>query len=232
MARRKKEGPSPPTSPGWMTTYGDLMSLLLVFFILLLSFSSMEIVKFREAMGSLKGGEGFFEPNSGSALITEPPSPESSDFESALEELVDTLEENELSDQVKVYWDKRGVRFVMQNQVLFLPGKSEIKERYLEVLDLILGVVTTLQVQELQIEGHTDNQPIATQRFPSNWELSCARAVSVLRYIEAKKILEPRLLVAYGYGEFRPDVPNSSPENRSRNRRVELYVLKEPVPLP
>jgi len=227
MARKKAKAPEPPTSPGWMTTYGDLMSLLLVFFILLISFSTMEIVKFREAIGSLKGGEGFFEPMSGSAIIEEPPSPENADFEEALEVLIEKLQEKELSDQVKIFWDSRGVRFVLQDEVLFSPGQSRIRTRYLEVLDLILGVVETIPVEEFQIEGHTDNQPIATERFPSNWELSVARSVSVLRYVEAKNLMEPRRLAAHGYGEFRPDVPNDSPKNRSRNRRVELYVLKQ-----
>jgi chemotaxis protein MotB len=230
MARKKVKAPEPPTSPGWMTTYGDLMTLLLVFFVLMISFSTMEVVKFREAIGSLKGGEGFFDPMSGSAVIEEPPSPENADFEEALDQLVEELQEKSLGDQVKIYWDSRGVRFVLQDQVLFMPGKSQIRGTYLNVLDLVLNVVQTLPVEEFQIEGHTDNQPIMTERFPSNWELSAARALSVLRYVEGKRIMEPRKLVAHGYGQYSPDVPNDSPGNRAKNRRVELYVLKHKQP--
>ena len=76
MARKKSKAPSAPTSPGWMTTYGDLMSLLLVFFILLVSFSTMEIVKFRKAMGSMRGGEGVLSPNTGNTIVEMPVSPE------------------------------------------------------------------------------------------------------------------------------------------------------------
>jgi chemotaxis protein MotB len=226
MARSKSKPPEAPTAPGWMTTYGDLMSLLLVFFILLVSFSTMEIVKFRKAMGSLRGGEGVMEPNTGQTVI-EREAVESEEFEEALDELIEKLEELQLTDEVRVYWDSKGVRFVLQDEVLFPPGRAEIQPRYLNVLELIIGVIQTLKVEELQVEGHTDDTPIYTQRFPSNWELSVARAVSVLRYMESTRIVEPRRLAAHGYGEFRPYVPNDSPANKAKNRRVELYVLKQ-----
>lgn len=229
MARKKSKAPTAPTSPGWMTTYGDLMSLLLVFFILLVSFSTMEVVKFREAMGSLRGGEGFFEPSKGMSVI-EQEGMESEDFESALEELVEKLQELDLTEQVRVYWDTRSVRFVLQDEVLFPPGRSEIQPRYLEVLDLVISVIRTLAVEELRVEGHTDNTPIRTQRFPSNWELSVARAVSVLRYVETEQVVPERKLAALGYGEFRPYVPNDSVGNKAKNRRVEIYVLKQNRP--
>jgi len=226
MARSKSKPPEAPTAPGWMTTYGDLMSLLLVFFILLVSFSTMEIVKFRKAMGSLRGGEGVMEPNTGQTVI-EREAVESEEFEEALDELIEKLEELQLTDEVRVYWDSKGVRFVLQDEVLFPPGRAEIQPRYLNVLELIIGVIQTLKVEELQVEGHTDDTPIYTQRFPSNWELSVARAVSVLRYMESTRIVESRRLAAHGYGEFRPYVPNDSPSNKAKNRRVELYVLKQ-----
>jgi chemotaxis protein MotB len=227
MARKKSAPPQPPTSPGWMTTFGDLMSLLLVFFILLVSFSTMEIVKFRMAMGSLRGGEGVLEPNTGLAAVKETPiSPESEEFEAALSELVEKLEELQLTEQVRVYWDKSGVRFVLQDEVLFPPGRAEIQPRYLEVLELIVGVVRTLRIEELQVEGHTDDTPIRTERYPTNWELSTARAVTVLRYLQALDVVPPRRLVAHGYGEYRPYVPNDTPANKAKNRRVEIYTLK------
>ncbi len=226
MARSKSKPPEAPTAPGWMTTYGDLMSLLLVFFILLVSFSTMEIVKFRKAMGSLRGGEGVMEPNTGQTVI-EREAVESEEFEEALDELIEKLEELQLTEEVRVYWDSKGVRFVLQDEVLFPPGRSEIQPRYLNVLELIVDVIKTLKVEELQVEGHTDDTPIRTQRFPSNWELSVARAVSVLRYMESTRIVEERRLAAHGYGEYRPYVPNDSPSNKAKNRRVELYVLKQ-----
>jgi len=209
-----------------MTTYGDLMSLLLVFFILLVSFSTMEIVKFRKAMGSMRGGEGVLSPNTGNTIVEMPVSPESQEFEAALDELVEMLEEQELSEHVRVYWDSQGVRIVLQNEILFRPGRANIRSQFLPVLDAVITVIKTLPVEELQIEGHTDDTPIHTERYPSNWELSVDRAISVLRYVEDKRILPQRKLVALGYGEFRPYLPNDSAENKAKNRRVEFYVLK------
>jgi chemotaxis protein MotB len=223
---KKPDAPEPPTSPGWMTTYGDLMSLLLVFFILLVSFSTMEIVKFRQAIGSMRGGSGVLDPSSGSSMIEEPQSPENADFEEALTELIEELEEQEIADAVNVYWDSKGVRFIMQDKVLFNPGSAKIKTTFLKTIDAVISVMGTLSIEEIQIDGHTDNFPIATAKYPSNWELSVARAVAMLRYVEIANIVPKRKLVAKGFGEYRPTVPNDSVENRSKNRRVEIYVLK------
>ncbi len=225
---KKKEPPKmeAPTAPGWMATYGDLMSLLLVFFILLVSFSTMEIVKFRKAMGSMKGGTGFMEPDAGSSAIETDPI-ESEAFEEALEQLIEQLEQSEMADKLNVYWDTEGVRIVMQDAILFNPGRSEIKAQFYPILDGVIGMISSMQVAEVRVEGYTDDVPISTIRFPSNWELSVARATSVLRYIEATNVLEPRKLAAVGFGEYRPDVPNDSVENRGRNRRVEIYILKQ-----
>ena len=226
MGKKKPPKMESPTAPGWMATYGDLMSLLLVFFILLVSFSTMEIVKFRKAMGSMKGGVGFLEPDAGTAAVESMPI-ESEAFEEALDELIEQLEESAMADKLNVYWDTEGVRIVMQDAILFNPGRSEIKAQFYPILDGVIQIIRSMDVAEVQVEGYTDDVPINTIRFPSNWELSVARATSVLRYIEASEVLEARKLAAVGYGEFRPDVPNDSVENRGRNRRVEIYILKQ-----
>lgn len=223
--------PKELTAPGWMATYGDLMSLLLVFFILLVSFSSMEVVKFRQAMGSLQGGEGFFDPNTSLSPVELETQNGTSDqeFFGAVEDMVEELENQEISNnQVQVFWDKTSVRFVMQDQVLFEPGTSQLRPQFVPVIEAVLKVLGSYPVEELRIEGHTDDTPISNARYPSNWELSVDRATRVLRFIEARGEYEPRKLVAVGFGEFRPAVPNDSPENRARNRRVELFASRRP----
>lgn len=222
--------PEQQTAPGWMATYGDLMSLLLVFFILLVSFSSPEISKFRQAVGSLKGGEGFFDPNSSMSPVPleAPEGSTDQEFYGAVDRMVEELTQQDIVDQVQVFWDKNGVRFVMQDQVLFEPGTSELRPQFVPVIEAVMKVLRTYPVEELRIEGHTDNTPISSARYPTNWELSVDRATRVLRYVEAASIWEPRRLVAVGFGEFRPAVPNNSDGNRSRNRRVELYAARRP----
>jgi len=200
MGRTPPKSVESPTAPSWTTTYGDLMSLLLVFFVFLAAFSSIDITQYRQAQEAVKGGSGVLDKQD---AVVAPTLPESPEFTQALEELGETLREQKLDRQVRVFWDQQGVRIVLQDSILFAPG------------------------QAVQVQGHTDDLPISTARFPSNWELSSARATSVLRYLEQTSGLPARKLVAQGYGEFRPLVPNSSMGNRAQNRRVELYVVRQ-----
>lgn len=224
MPRRPPQSVEVPTAPFWTTTYGDLMSLLLVFFVLLAAFSSIDITQYRSAQKAIQGGSGVMKEQDSAV---EPVLPESPEFQSAMEDLGEKLGEAKLDRQVRVFWDKEGVRFVLQDQILFAPGQAELNPEHLAVLDAVIAVVRTLQVVELQVEGHTDDVPISSARFPSNWELSSARAVSLLHYLERAQVVPSRKLVAEGYGQHRPLVPNTSPANRAQNRRVELYALRK-----
>jgi chemotaxis protein MotB len=224
MARRASRPVELPTAPFWSLTYGDLMSLVLVFFVFLAAFSSIDITHYRQAQQAMKGGQGVL--NQGDAVI-ETTLPETREFQEAMQDLGEQLQEAKLDRQVRVFWDKQGVRFVLQDAILFPPGEAGLSPAYLNILDAVVAVVRTLNVAELQVQGHTDDVPISTPQFPSNWELSSARAVSVLHYLERARLVPQRKLVAEGYGEHRPMVPNSSPENRAQNRRVEIYVLKQ-----
>lgn len=224
MGRTPPKSVESPTAPIWTTTYGDLMSLLLVFFVFLAAFSSIDVTQYRQAQEAVKGGSGVLDKQD---AVVAPTLPESPEFTQALEELGETLREQKLDRQVRVFWDQQGVRIVLQDSILFAPGQAELQPAYLSVLDAAVALLRGLNVAEVQVQGHTDDLPISTARFPSNWELSSARATSVLRYLELTSGLPARKLVAQGYGEFRPLVPNSSPGNRAQNRRVELYVVRQ-----
>lgn len=223
MPRRSPQPVESPTAPFWSLTYGDLMSLLLVFFVLLAAFSSIDITQYRDAQKAMKEGDGVLKEQDSAVESVLPESPE---FQTAMEELGATLGEAKLDRQVRVFWDKQGVRFVLQDGILFAPGQAELRPEHLAVLDAVLQVVRTLKIVELQVQGHTDDVPISSVRYPSNWELSSARAVALLHYLERAQVVEPRKLVAEGYGQFRPLVPNTSDANRAQNRRVELYALR------
>jgi chemotaxis protein MotB len=97
-----------------------------------------------------------------------------------------------------------------------------LRSEAFEVLDGVMGSLKDLP-NEVRVEGHTDNLPIKSSLFPSNWELSAARATAIIRYFESKG-MDPRRMSAVGYGEWRPVVRNDSPENRQKNRRVEIFV--------
>jgi len=229
VTRRSPRPLEPPTAPFWTTTYGDMMSLVLVFFVFLAAFSSIDITQYRTVQQSVKsaGGKGVLKPEIGGALVEMPRLPESREFQDAMQELGEEMRRADLGRQVRVFWDKQGVRFVLQDAILFPPAEAALGARYLAVLDRVIGVIRTLDLTEIQVEGHTDDTPIRTERFPSNWELSSARAVSVLHYLEQKGAAPPRQLVANGYGQYRPLVPNSSDANRAQNRRVEIFVRRK-----
>ena len=112
----------------------------------------------------------------------------------------------------------------IMEQALFKEGSADLESRAQQTLDLVGSQLRNME-NHVRVEGHTDNKPISTKRFPSNWELSSARATEVVRYFVNNYEISPTRLSALGYGEFRPMVPNNTAENRAKNRRVDIVVL-------
>jgi chemotaxis protein MotB len=213
--------------PEWVVTFGDMMSLLLTFFILLVSFSTIQEAKFQEAIGSLKGAFGVLKalpsvPLNQEILRVQGVEEAMAGLEEKLVEFREGLEKIQKSDKVEISRTEHGLAIRLDQEALFDSGKSELHPEALPILD---GIVETLVSfpNAVRIEGHTDNLPIHSELFPSNWELSAARATAVLRRLQAGGI-DPRRLSATGLGEWRPVANNDSPENRQRNRRVEIFM--------
>ncbi len=227
MAKRKPPEDDDITAPGWVVTYGDLMSLLLVFFVLIVSFSTTERVKFRKAMGSLKGGTSFLDPNTGSSPVTmDEFMNQEQELETAIGELVEMLEAMEMETMADYYQDERGIRFVLKSPILFDEAKAVLKPQIQPVLNQIALIISKYPHERVIIEGHTDDTPIRTELFPSNWELSAARSMAVLQYYYRQSLVSPSHLAAMGFGEFHPLLPNTTPANKARNRRVEIFIEK------
>jgi chemotaxis protein MotB len=128
---------------------------------------------------------------------------------------------------VSLSMQERGLVITFLDEILFDSGKDKIRSEAFSALDKVASVITTKAADlSVGIEGHTDNEPIKHSGWKSNWELSTARATSVLHYLVEKGVL-PEKLAAIGYGEFRPVVSNDSPEGRRTNRRVEIVILPE-----
>ncbi len=231
LRRRKEE-----ESPAWMVTYSDLMTLLLVFFVLLFSFSTMNLYKFRQFITSYQG-VGILESGT-SSIIDSEPVPEDYELDSTSEaiamaqarEMMETyqtvknfLAESGLESMVEVRYESRGIALDIKERILFDSGKADLKPQAIEVLAKLSGLLVQIP-NEVYVEGYTDNRPIHTVQFPTNWELSTARAVSVLRYFIDQQKLAPERFVALGYGEYRPLFPNDTPEHMAENRRVVLLI--------
>ena len=148
-----------------------------------------------------------------------------SELERAKEELEKRLRDEINNKQVKVEMQDKGLVITFVAEVLFDSGKAKLRQDSLAKLSKVAGILnTTVADLNIGIEGHTDNQPIKKSGWKSNWELSTARALSVLHYLSEQSVSEPRLS-AVGYGEYRPVTANDNKEGRQKNRRVEIVIL-------
>ena len=232
-----KEG-STPNPNMWMVTFSDLAMLMLTFFVMLLTMSSLDNKKLKEIFKYLREAGGVLEL-AGTRGITDlaklvaefNETQRSYEIdETLLRDLFIPLikpDENaeqrlkDLSELVTITDDERGIVFSFQEKILFDLGKATIKDEAYAVLDSITTAIATC-TNDILIMGHTDNIPIHSGVFQSNWELSTYRGLSVLEYFVEKKELPPSRFSAGGYGPSRPLYPNDTERNRALNRRVEI----------
>ncbi|WP_066172969.1 flagellar motor protein MotS [Bacillus marinisedimentorum] len=223
MTLRKKKEQKKKGSPAWMVTYADLMTLILVFFILLFSMSQIDLIKF-QAVAKSFNSDSILDANS-SAVPEQSPAEKADDaqLDEILAEIRAYLEENGLENTVTAQRNERGVVLVLQERVLFETGEAEIIEAAQPFLNEIGHLLTTL-ANPVKVEGHTDGRPIHTYRYPSNWELSGARASSVIRYFTDYHGIDAGRFTAIGYGDTRPLAANDNSVNWQKNRRVEIVI--------
>jgi len=217
-------------APQWMVTFSDMTTLLLTFFVLLLSMASLDQRKIKEALGSLQGALGVLEAGRKSEMGKEEILTKI-DFvdkvkksqEQMLSGLRNYIEQANLSSQISVVKTDKGISVRIMDSVLFAPGSAEILPSAIPILEKLAAVMRDTPYNIL-VEGHTDDIPISTPRYPSNWELSTARAVSVVKFLVSRGV-KPEKLSAAGYAQYHPLVPNITPENRAKNRRVEINFV-------
>ena len=220
-----------PTSPAWMTTYGDMMTLLMIFFILIMSFSTMEVDKFKMAMGSLKSAMGTLGVQKKLRPDQSWFSPQQSNVDQMknksilqhLDKLKELVKKKGMEEHVEISMNEGEVFIQIKDHLIFNLGKADLKQDFLKILSLIAKTLVK-EATEIKVEGHTDDLPIRTDKYPSNWELSFDRALSVLKYFVREEGIPPNKLAAAGFGEYYPIAPNNSPENRAKNRRVIINV--------
>lgn len=231
MARKKQEE-AKPGAPAWLATYGDMMTLCLCFFVLLFSFSTIDAEKFKAVAESLQGALGVFESGPTISIIpnvndypNDIPDDEGIDYRELYEDIKRKLDEKGLQNSVTLVINERGLLIRFLDNVLFPSGSAELKVDSREIIDMLADVVKKND-NSVRIEGHTDNVPIRTGKFPSNWELSTARAVNVVRYLIEIRGIAPDKLSAAGYGEYHPIEKNDNADGREKNRRVDIVILK------
>lgn len=218
----------------WLLPYSDLMTLLLAVFIVLFAVSQVDVKKalqmseeFSESMMTesyvlTKMSEQETPLNEGSSGAET----EQQRMEALKAELDAKLQSENLTASVKTGIDKRGLVISLNNAFFFDSGSVEIKKEHEDTL-LELAEIINVMDNFIRIEGHTDNIPMNSDIYPSNWELSTARAANIVRLFTSKSKATPEKLIVVGYGEYRPVADNSTEEGRAKNRRIDIIVLSD-----
>ncbi|MFK7890277.1 MAG: flagellar motor protein MotB [Granulosicoccus sp.] len=244
-------------APAWMATFADLMSLLMCFFVLILSFSEMDLQKYKQVAGSMKMAFGVQRAVSadtiprGTSVIKQEFSPgkpqptvikimqqqaeinsnaelrEEKEIQESIEELLE-LVNSSLTDEIdaemlEVITTDEGVMIRVRESDAFPSGSALLQRDFQPVLEK-LGSLLDNTDGRIVVSGHTDNVPINTPVYPSNWVLSAARSASVVHYLSEIQFTDPDRIEIRAFADTQPVAPNNTPENRARNRRIEISV--------
>jgi len=229
----------------WLVTYADMMTLILVFFILLYTLNKYEEESYRSLIETVEviDGEGNqvsvidYATKQGrrpeplqvieDMLGLNPPAEAIESLKPAIvSELESMIDNTDLYDSVDLAFNGDQINLQIDGRFLFASGKAELKDSARVIFANLSFLFRQYADYRIAIRGHTDDLDIETIQFPSNWELSAVRATTVLRYFIQEGI-DPERMTATGYADFIPLVENNSPENRARNRRVEFVLEKE-----
>lgn len=232
------------SSERWLLTYADLITLLLVFFVVLYALSQVDKDKYKKLKDSLSrslnvvdmkgtghrqdtvmdGGTGVLSQTNPVQVL------EQTEMQNMAKRIEEMAKMAELEGQVETKIDHQGLTVSISNAGFFLPGEATIKREAVPTLDSIAQMVKSFD-HAIRVEGHTDDIPISTELYPSNWELSAVRAMSIVRFLVERHSLNPHRLSGAGYGEYYPKVPNDTEAHRAQNRRVDIVVLRSAQPM-
>ena len=226
MAEEEEEELEAPTAPFWLVTYGDMVTLLLTFFVMIVAMSEIKKDHFMEAMSYFNGRTSVFEHAQPVPIIplTSEEAMDALEQAERVETLLEFIQEEGLEDKVQINFEEESMHVVITDAVMFNSGSSIVQETAREILSMVSNVSPDM-TESITVIGHTDDDPISTSQYPSNWELSAARASSVVRFLLTQEnSLPPERYQAIGQGEYAPVDSNDTPEGRARNRRIELLI--------
>lgn len=228
----------------YLLTYADLMNLLLILFIILFAYSQVDTQKFQQLSQSLGAAFGNGSPPStvaggasGNSLINFPatmPSPvipstmEDGQYNAATDAVSGLIDNGGMKGDVSVKMTERGIQVSIDATLAFKSGSAELEPAAKQqILSIGKTILSKMPDKHIRIEGHTDDVPINSPKYPSNWDLSASRATNVLRLLVGEAGLNPSLVSAVAYGDSIPLVPNTSEANKQKNRRVDIVILRD-----
>jgi len=218
--RREEEGEH---HDRWLVSYADFVTLLLAFFVVMFAISSVNEGRYRVVSESLVKA---FQTNQPEKAAGKDPS--HTGMQALADDINQVLEPMVQDGRVRVTQSSRGLAVEITASVLFEPGQAELQPVSADILASVAKILAK-SPNGLEVEGHTDDSPIASTIYPSNWELSSARASRVVRLFRSAGV-DPGRMVAVGYGEYRSIEANDTPEGRARNRRVTVVILPLETP--
>lgn len=227
MSRKKHEEHAKENAERWLLTYADLITLLMIFFVVLYAFSKVEQSKFEALSTSLRfvfgGGGSLIGQYPGSGVISLPLESESG-LDIALEDYEAHLAQTGLQEGSTAALEDRGLVITIQEKLAFAPGSAEITPRAKAQL-LVLAKILNSVTNYVRVEGFTDNEAVKPGVFRTNWQLSSARAANIAEYLVDVGGVTPQRVSAIGYAQYRPIASNNTEAGRARNRRVEIILL-------
>lgn len=230
-SRRSRRRTEPAVShERWLVSYADFITLLFATFTMLYAMSTVDAQKFRQFVQSMNIAfdKGQAVPRGLNAIMPSDKGVGEGGIADGMAELqrkvTERLREAIDAELVEVERDARGLVISIREAGSFTTGSADLSSAATEVLDRVSGVIAST-TNAVRIEGHTDDVPINTARYQSNWELSTARATNVISFLASRENVSSSRLSAAGYAEFHPRAPNDSPANRARNRRVDIVIL-------
>lgn len=236
---KKKHEEEPENAERWLLTYADLITLLMAFFTIMYAMSNADIAKFKQLAASVSmafgsgggsGGTNMLTNYSGAGVRPQSDSfiklRENNEYKSMVKLIKEYAAKQGLSKKVDAKITERGLVVNLADSVLFESGSAELSPKSREILDRLADILFKTN-RQLRVEGYTDNVPIRTARYQSNWQLSTDRATSVIMYWLSKHPEQAANLSAAGYGQYRPVASNNTAEGRALNRRVDLVIMRE-----
>jgi len=225
------------SAPLWFVSYADLVTNMLCFFVMLFAFSSLDSPKKRlesesrdelfHAVFSINVSQGAHQwLTQGGKGIVLTPATRKSDVPLIVKSVKSKLAKVPLADRLLVLSDDQMVKIQIPANVLFESGRAEMKKGAEEVLTALIPIIGTIE-NYIRVDGHTDDLPARNTPYPSNWELSTARACTVVRFFVETMNLDPGRFSAQGYADNRPKIENDTPEAREANRRVDIVILSD-----
>jgi len=236
MARKRPAHDIEDNAERWLLTYSDMITLLLALFIVLYSFANLDLKKFEAVAASISqafgygSGTGILPGLKGSSGTTHKPMlfsdlpQQQQDFLSVGSDMAEFADAAGLSGEIGVNMTYEGVVISLSDVLTFEPGSAELTPQAKSALDAVAKVLADLD-NDLRVEAHTDDLPPDNPLYATNWELSTARAVAIVRYLQEECGIDPARLTAAGNSEYKPLVPNNSREHRAINRRAEIVIL-------